>query len=353
MAAVPNKRDTPVSEASEEEVQQTEVEIEGTDTGAAQEQEAEQAPRKSKARAPRRSTTPLRDRLRRKPASAPGDRRPMQRSLFPMFSPEVSQRAAKVGGGVILFIGLLGGLVVGFQFFAGSRFFALRGLDVEGNKLLSTTEIETIVRSRVPRGVLRADLTKIREDLESHSLVREAQVIRLLPDRLRIRILERTPIAVVRLANESAACVDENGTIFGDLSTWRGQTMPPIIRGLAESGDHKEETNRRWIDIYKRLIADLDQDEPPLSLKIDEVIFDSEQGVRLLLANSRIVVLIGNSDFRIRLNTALDVIDAVQDKNVDALNLLRISDATRLLGGIPIKYLNVTDPHRVVVGLDE
>src|SRR5262249_22135614 len=204
-----------------------------------------------------------------------GERRqPMQRSLFSAMAPEgMSQRAAKVGGGLVLFVGLLGGLVVGIQFFAGSRFFKLRGVDVEGNKLLSAAEIEAIIRSDAPDGVLKADLTKIRKDLEKHSLIREVQVVRLLPDRLRVRIVERTPIAIVRLANESAACVDANGTIFGDLNTWRGQIVPPIIRGLAESGDRKEEINRQWIEIYRRLIADLDQNEPSLSLRIDEVIF--------------------------------------------------------------------------------
>jgi hypothetical protein len=47
------------------------------------------------------------------------------------------------------------------------------------------------------------------------------------------------------------------------------------------------------------------------------------------------------------------VLDAVRRKDLDALNVLRISDAERLLGGARIAYLNATDPKRVIVGLDE
>src|SRR6185369_12128126 len=133
---------------------------------------------------------------------------------------------------------------------------------------------------------------------------------------------------------------------------WRGKTMPPVISGLSDDGEKAKETNRRWIMTYKRLMAELDQSEPPLSSRIDEIHFDEEQGVRLTLADKREAVLIGKEDFRTRLNAALDILDAVRRKDMDALVLLRISDAERLLNG-RIAYLNVNDPKRPIIGLDE
>jgi len=35
------------------------------------------------------------------------------------------------------------------------------------------------------------------------------------------------------------------------------------------------------------------------------------------------------------------------------LNVLRISDAEKLLSGVKIAYLNVSTPRRVIVGLNE
>src|SRR5262245_16790175 len=187
MAAPRNNRRAQPVEREAERPEPIEVESDDAEVEVDLEPEAEEGRprRKSKARAPARSASPLRERLRKKSTGGSGERRPpMQGSLWSVMTQEImSQRAAKVGGGLILFIGLIGGLVIGFYFFAGSRFFELRGVDVEPKegelKLLSPKEVEMWVRANVDNGVLRANLTIIRDELEKRPLIREAQVIRL------------------------------------------------------------------------------------------------------------------------------------------------------------------------------
>jgi hypothetical protein len=104
---------------------------------------------------------------------------------------------------------------------------------------------------------------------------------------------------------------------------------------------------------YQKLITELDGSQPPLSSRIDEAVFDEVQGVRVILADSRVAVFLGKEDFRMRLNAALDVLDAIRRQDAENLNVLRIGDAEKLLSGAKISYLNATNPKRVVVGLDE
>src|SRR5262249_48099358 len=120
----------------------------------------------------------------------------------------------------------------------------------------------------------------------------------------------RQPVALAR-RGDSIVCVDNEGAMFGDFTYWQGK-MAPIIKGLGETGDGASEINRLWIMTYKRLMAELDQSEPPLSGRIEEIYFDEYVGVRLNLVDPRVQVLIGKEDFRTRLNTALDVLDAVR-----------------------------------------
>jgi hypothetical protein len=315
---------------------------------------APRARRTPKARAPGRSdTVPVA--RQRGPRREPPGRRPRQLPLFSRLSPDrFSQNVKKTGSSIVISLIAIGILILLFHLFAGSRFFALRGVDVYGNTLLSAEELEVMVKPNVQRGVFNADLIKIREELEKYPLIRKAEVARLLPDRLRVVIVERQPSALARRNDGSIACLDDEGIILGDNSYWRGKTTPPLIRGIAESGDDAKDKNRRLVMMYKRLLADLDQSEPLLSSRVDEVFFDEDEGVRLTLADSRVAVLIGKDDFRTRLNAALDVLDAVRSKNAEALNVLRISDAERLLKeDVRIAYLNATDPKRVIVGLDE
>ncbi|HKQ77363.1 MAG TPA: FtsQ-type POTRA domain-containing protein [Blastocatellia bacterium] len=326
--------------------------------------------RTAKTRAPKQSSTAPPPR-QRAPRRDPGSRRdPRQLSLFSRLAPErVSNRVTGAGSSILISLLAISGLVVLFYLFASSQFFALKGVDVRwpevklgGETLMSAAEVEAIVRPKAEVGVLRADLEKIRETLKKDPLIREAEVARLLPDRLRVSIIERRPVALairggVKTGNRSVVCVDDEGVMFGDGSHWRKKPWPPLISGLAESGgDVKEEDakaiNRQWILTYKNLMAELDQTQPPMSSRIDEIQFDKDQGVALTLADSRVAVRIGREDFRTRLNTALDILDAVRRKDLDALNVLRISDAERLLTG-KILYLNVNDPKRPVAGFEE
>lgn len=323
--------------------------------------------RTAKTRAPKQSATApsSRQRTSRRDPSRRRDTR--QLSLFSRLAPErVSNGVAGAGGSILISLLAIGGLVVLFHLFAGSRFFALKGVDVrwpavktEGKSLLSASEVEAIVKPLVKSGVLYADLEMIRKELEKYPLIREAQVARLLPDRLRVSIVERQPVGLALKGNlnagaRSVVCVDDQGVMFGDSSYWRGKPWPPLISGLAEDdGADAKEKNRQWIMMYKRLMAEFDQTQPPVSSRIGEIQFDEDQGVRLILTDSKLGVLIGKEDFRIRLNLALDILDAIKRKDLDTLNVLRISDAERLLSGAKIGYLNVTDPKHLVVGFDE
>jgi hypothetical protein len=350
-------------EEDEQEDEAAEVEEEG------EPEEEPRTRRTAKTRAPRRSATPPVQRQKAAKREPARRRDPRQPSLFSRVGQErVSRPVIRLGGSILLSLAVIVGIVLLFQIFAGSKFFALKGVDVVWPAaktgvapLLDASEVEGIVRGlpTMSRGVLKADLEKIREELlKKNPLMREVEVSRLLPDRLRVSIIERQPVALalkgdVNARDRFVVCVDDEGVMFGDSSHWRGKPWPPLISGLAEDGsEDAKQVNRHWIAMYKRLMAELDQTEPPLSSRIDEIFFDKDAGVRLRLAEKREAVLIGQEDFRTRLNVALDILAAIGRKDLDALNVLRIGDAERLLGG-KINYVNVNDPKRPIVGLDE
>src|SRR5262245_7051956 len=202
--------------------------------------------RTAKTRAPKQSSTapPSRQRAPRREPSRRRD--PRQLSLFSRLAPErVSQKVTGAGGSILISLLAIGGAVVLLHLFAGSRFFALKGVDVRwpalktGEKpLLSVSEVEMMVKPIVARGVLNADLETIRGELEKYPLIGEAQVARWLPDRLRVSIVERQPVALalkgnVNAGDRSVVCVDVEGVMFGDSSHWRGKPWPPLISGLA------------------------------------------------------------------------------------------------------------------------
>lgn len=236
--------------------------------------------------------------------------------------------------------------------FGGSRFFQLRDVEVDGNRRLSQNDVTQMVREIVPEGVWRVQIKKIRDRLEAHDLIEEAEVTRVLPDKIHVTIKEREPYTLARF-QDRLVCVDRNGVMFGNEQLLKGTNIPPIISGLVESGDKSEDANRQRMMMYQQLLRELDGVEPPLSSRIDEVIFDEEKNIRLILKDQQVAVLVGQDDFRTRLNAALDVLDAIRRKDPEALQVLKIEDAQKLLDGSKVAYLNATIPKRVIVGLAE
>ncbi len=303
----------------------------------------------------------------------------------------LTRRLLHVGMAVLALLLLFGAGMVVYQLSSGFRLFALQKIDVRGAQLLTREEIEATVRELLQEGVLRADLDQIRQRLRRQELIEDVEVTRLLPDTIRLVVRERVPVALVRRTDGSIVCVDRNGVLFGRASLYKQRPLPPLITGLREpdapaaeaanrplapvaaeplgadapltpltegalasteaSSQDPSGFNRRCVETYLRLLAELDQGFPALSTRLDEVQFDEFDEVRVILSESRTIVYLGREDYRQRLNAALDVLDAVARRDLETLQLLRLDDAERLLAGARIAYLNTKVPRRIVVGL--
>jgi cell division septal protein FtsQ len=314
---------------------------------------------KQKGRPPQRRPTPEQS---ARPKKKESDSR-KQTSLVERISPDFfTKRLIRTIWVIFCTVAFVTIILLVYFFLVPSRFFALRDIEIVGDpKLLQREFIEAIAQENTKEGVLRADLDKIREELQKKGVVKSVEITRMLPDMLKIVIEEREPVALARRGDSRAesevVCVDREGIMFGDQSICRSKSELPLINGLEEGGDGATARNQQRLAVYQKLLSDLDGAEPRLSSRVEEVYFDQAQGIRVTIEapdkESVIAVFLGKEEFRIRFNAALDVLDAINRQDAEALNVLRISDAEKLLSGARISYLNATTPKRVVVGLEE
>lgn len=202
------------------------------------------------------------------------------------------------------------GVAIGYRAASSAALFQVRAVDVVGTSRTSGQEIEGLVRRAVSRtGVWRADLDVLSNDLTRLPGVRRAVVTRVLPDRLRVRITERVPLAVVRTVGGHFVWVDEEGIALGEMKT--NDQMPPFfILGWNEDG-----TNEARVDNVERVKkyqeALREWQGAGLTERISEINLIDVRDVRAQLAgpDSQIEVRLGSQDLGKRLKTALDVLD--------------------------------------------
>src|SRR5207244_9460508 len=103
------------------------------------------------------------------------------------------------------------------------------------------------------RSILQVPLEARRSQLEQIAWVETASVQRILPNRLRIELTERTPVAFVRNGNE-LALIDAHGVI---LDRPHGEELHfPIVTGVSEEVPRDQREKR--MQAYEEFIKAID-----------------------------------------------------------------------------------------------
>ena len=151
-------------------------------------------------------------------------------------------------------------------------------IEVTGNHIVSREAVlQQFVRDR-GRSVLRIPLDARRSALEEIAWVEAATVQRILPNRIRVELTERTPIAFLRNGTE-LALIDGRGVI---LDRPRGEDLQfPIITGLSENMPREERGKR--MQTYQEFMKDVDLVRSGSSDRVSEVDLANPKDLRAVM----------------------------------------------------------------------
>jgi len=152
-------------------------------------------------------------------------------------------------------------------------------IDLAGNHIVGRESLVNIFYGDRGKSVLTIPLDKRRSQIEQIGWVESASVQRILPNRLRVEISERTPIAFVRNGNE-IALIDSHGVILdrpGDMDM-----RFPIISGITDALPRDERERR--MQTYQELVRDLNIVNGDSSNQLSEVDLWNPKNVRIVMA---------------------------------------------------------------------
>jgi hypothetical protein len=126
------------------------------------------------------------------------------------------------------------------------------------------------------------DTAAVQGSLLEHPRVAEATVVRVFPNRLRVTVVERSPVAVVYARGASgrteAHCVDGNGVVFASASTYTEAFDLPVLSGLEIHGlRYGLKLDGAFLTIMSSL-AGLQRSEPALLAAISELRVVTKEG---------------------------------------------------------------------------
>ena len=177
-------------------------------------------------------------------------------------------------------------------------------LQVRGLNHVARRQVAEKFAGDVGRSIFLVPLARRRAMLEEISWVESAAVARDWPNRLRVGVRERTPVAFLRTAS-GLAMVDAAGVILERPE--RANYTFPVLTGFSEQDSL--EVRRERMGLYLTLIDDLDRDGGRHSLDISEVDLSDPEDARVTVADrdgsDAVLLHMGNTNFLSRYRSYL------------------------------------------------
>ena len=156
--------------------------------------------------------------------------------------------------------------------------------DIEATGLtqVSRNQMLPVFGEDIGRNIFFVPLGERRRQLEAIPWIERATVMRLLPNRIRISVVERQPVAFAR-QGQQIGLVDANGILLSMPAAMMAQQHYsfPVVTGI-DAGDSSDSRKAR-MKVFLRLLAELDANGQKLSTQLSEIDLTDPEDARVLM----------------------------------------------------------------------
>jgi cell division protein FtsQ len=169
-------------------------------------------------------------------------------------------------------------------------------ITISGTDNVSRSQVLDVMASDIDRNVFFVPLEQRKKQLEQIPWVQSASLMRLLPNRLKIVLKERTPVAFVEM-NSHIELIDANGVIMELPANQPTKYSFPVILGISDADPLSTRAAR--MKIYNQLIAELDSGGAHYSSNLSDVDLSDPDDVKATVTDPHGAVLVhlGSSNF--------------------------------------------------------
>ena len=224
----------------------------------------------------------------------------------PWWRPRTSFGRILLGGATfIVLAGLITTGILVRRFLVHDPHFRIPGassIQSSGLSEVNRTEVLPVFGEDIGRNIFFVPLSERRKQLEAIPWVQRATVMRYLPDRLSVSIVERTPVAFVR-EGDRVELADADGVILSMPPAMMAQHHYsfPVITGI--NAKDSLASRRARMAVYQRFLSELDQNNQHLTQQVSEIDLSDPEDLRATMPEqgSDILAHFGEDQFLHRL----------------------------------------------------
>lgn len=258
--------------------------------------------------------------------------RPVKKSgLFSRAKPRNNYRRSRAGGpkrswlrtvlctfGALGLAGLCLSLVLLYHQLLTSSYFCIKdikNIEIDGARRLTPEVILQLANLGPDTNLLAVRPGRVERALLAHPWIARAELTRKWPQRLRLHIQEREPVALLQLGEE-LFYIDRQGGLFKPLSPGDPHNFLVITGLKAENLQHPEGSLAPLVAQTFQLLEVLKEAPAPLNLEnISEVHLDLDRGFTLYVNGLGAALDIGFKDYLEKLKKFAQVLPTLVQKD--------------------------------------
>jgi cell division protein FtsQ len=202
-------------------------------------------------------------------------------------------------GAVVLAIVFVCGIGVAALYHYGERSWRFRvessdDIDISGLQNVTRSQVMEVMGGDIGRNIFFVPLAQRKAQLEQIPWVESASVMRFIPNRLKVEIHERTPVAFARVGSR-ILLTDAGGTLM-ELPGRKKYSFPVIV-GM-NSGEPPSTRSAR-MKIYNDVVSQLDAGGARYSQELSEIDLSDPDDVKVTANNhaGEVLVHLGSSHY--------------------------------------------------------
>jgi cell division protein FtsQ len=169
-------------------------------------------------------------------------------------------------------------------------------IEVAGLQNVTRYQIMEVMGGDIGRNIFFVPLTERKQALEKIPWVESASVMRFVPNRMKIEIHERTPVAFARVGSK-ILLIDSVGTLMDLPAAGKKKYSFPVILGM--NPGEPASTRAARMKIYNDLVSQLDAGGTHYSQDLSEVDLSDAEDVKVVASDPQgeVLVHLGSSNY--------------------------------------------------------
>jgi len=211
--------------------------------------------------------------------------------------------------------------------------FNIRKIEIRGNELLSENEIFQIGMIDPTASIWNINLREVQGNVGSNVFVEEIKIDRIFPNLLRIRLREKSPVALLNVGGKFY-CLDREGLVLPakpgklyDLPVISGDFRGAVIEGSRAGGQFVHQA----LNFLMVILAD----RPELYSSISEIVMGRPEGIVLYTHKGGVLVWVGREGYEWKIR----YLEAILNELIGQKEISKV------------KYIDLRFKNQVIVGM--